>query len=186
MSGLIWIQTVWQTLMVFLKDFFKNVNLKKQQQKTDNKKACKITQHAKLKHHTCPKILLPYLPYVFGQTGLSKQFRPRWDAAERGVSSGSTLFATHPAIFTQHWVVNCTGSNFRTYMVRSWGVRILWVNTVPVDMFHILFDWVVNSIDTDQIQYSVASDLCFCTVFSDLSFPILDFPQSFLAISNLI
>ena len=42
---------------------------------------------------------IPYLPYVFGQTGLSKQFRPRWDAAERGVSSGSTLFATHPAIF---------------------------------------------------------------------------------------
>ena len=45
------------------------------------------------------KYLLPYLPYVFGQTGLSKQYRPRWDAAKRGVSSGSTLFATHPAVF---------------------------------------------------------------------------------------
>ena len=43
--------------------------------------------------------MVPYLPYVFGQTGLSKQYRPRWDAAERGVSSGSTLFATHPATF---------------------------------------------------------------------------------------
>ena len=42
----------------------------------------------------------------------------------------TTLFATHPAILTQHRVVNCTGSNFRTYMVRSWGVRILRVNTV--------------------------------------------------------
>ena len=42
--------------------------------------------------------LIPYLPYVFGQTGLSKQYRPRWDAAEHGVSSGSTLFATHPAV----------------------------------------------------------------------------------------
>ena len=42
---------------------------------------------------------IPYLPYVFGQTGLSKQYRPRWDAAERGVSSGSTLFPTHPATF---------------------------------------------------------------------------------------
>ena len=31
---------------------------------------------------------------------------------------------------TQHRVVNCTGSNFKTYMVRSWGVRILRVNTV--------------------------------------------------------
>ena len=26
--------------------------------------------------------------------------------------------------------MNCTGSNFRTYMVRSWGVRILRVNMV--------------------------------------------------------
>ena len=42
---------------------------------------------------------IPYLPYIFGQTGLSKQFRPRWDATECGVSSVSTLFATHPAIF---------------------------------------------------------------------------------------
>ena len=32
-----------------------------------------------------------YLPYVFGQTGLSKQYGP--------VSSGSTLFANHPAFF---------------------------------------------------------------------------------------
>ena len=31
---------------------------------------------------------------------------------------------------TQQRVVNCTGSNFRTYMVRSWSVRILRVNTV--------------------------------------------------------
>ena len=43
-------------------------------------------------------IVLPYLLYVFGQTSLSKQSRPRSDAAERGVWSGSTLFATHPAI----------------------------------------------------------------------------------------
>ena len=34
-------------------------------------------------------------------------YRPRGDATKRGVSSGSTLFAIHPAIFlTQHWVVN--------------------------------------------------------------------------------
>ena len=36
--------------------------------------------------------------YIFGQTGLSKQCRPRSDAAKRGVWSGSTLLATHPAI----------------------------------------------------------------------------------------
>ena len=40
------------------------------------------------------QVLISYLPYIFGQTGLSKQCRSR-DA----VSSGSTLFATHPAVF---------------------------------------------------------------------------------------
>ena len=40
----------------------------------------------------------PYLLYVFGKTVLSKQCRPRSKATECGVSSGSTLFATHPAI----------------------------------------------------------------------------------------
>ena len=39
------------------------------------------------------------LPYVFRQIGLSKQCRPRWDAAVHNISSGSTLFATYPAIF---------------------------------------------------------------------------------------
>ena len=43
-------------------------------------------------------IILPYLLYIFGQTGLSKQCRRRSDAAERGVWSGSILFATHTAI----------------------------------------------------------------------------------------
>ena len=36
--------------------------------------------------------------YEFGQTGLSKQCRPGSDTTEHGVWSGSTLFATHPAI----------------------------------------------------------------------------------------
>ena len=43
-------------------------------------------------------IIIPYLLCVFRQTGLSKQCSPRSDAAERGVWSGSTLIATHPAI----------------------------------------------------------------------------------------
>ena len=73
---------------------------------------------------------IPYLPYVFRQTGLSKQWRPRWDAAECGVSSGSKLFATLSNFQTQHRLVNCTCSNFRTNMGRSCGVWILEVNTV--------------------------------------------------------
>ena len=44
-------------------------------------------------------IKCPYLPYVFGKTGLSKQCRLRSDAGKCGVWSGSTLFATYPAIF---------------------------------------------------------------------------------------
>ena len=43
-------------------------------------------------------IILPYLPYVLGQTGLYKQCRPRSDAAECSIWSGTTLFVTHPAI----------------------------------------------------------------------------------------
>ena len=42
--------------------------------------------------------IIVYTVYVFGQTDLSKLCRPRRDATDRGVSSGSTLFATHPAI----------------------------------------------------------------------------------------
>ena len=43
-------------------------------------------------------IMSPYLLYVFGLAVLSKQCRPRSDAAERGVRSESTLLATHPEI----------------------------------------------------------------------------------------
>ena len=44
------------------------------------------------------KIILPYLPEVLGQTYLSKQCKPRPDVAEHGIWSGSTLFATYPAV----------------------------------------------------------------------------------------
>ena len=40
---------------------------------------------------------LPYLPYVFGQTGLSKQCKPRWDLICR-VSSGSKLYQYFSAV----------------------------------------------------------------------------------------
>ena len=43
-------------------------------------------------------LIISYLLCVFGQTGQSKQCSPSSDAAKRGVWSGSTLFATHPAI----------------------------------------------------------------------------------------
>ena len=53
----------------------------------------------------CPKRLkiawynIPYFVKVFGQTYMRKQCRPRSDAAERGVWSGSQLFAIHEAVF---------------------------------------------------------------------------------------
>ena len=39
-------------------------------------------------------IILPYLLYVIGKTGISKLYRPSSDATERGFWSGSTLFTT--------------------------------------------------------------------------------------------
>ena len=46
----------------------------------------------------CMKISQPYLPDDFNETVLSKQFRPRSDAAKCGIWSGSTLIATYPAV----------------------------------------------------------------------------------------
>ena len=39
---------------------------------------------------------LPYLPLVFRQTGPNKHCRPKSDAAQCTVSSGFTMFVTHP------------------------------------------------------------------------------------------
>ena len=47
-SGLIWSQTVWHPDGI-PEDIFEKVNLKKKS--TDNKKACKITQHAKINEY---------------------------------------------------------------------------------------------------------------------------------------
>ena len=43
-------------------------------------------------------IIFLYLFYVLWQTGLSKQCRPRSDAKECGIWSGSILFTTHPTV----------------------------------------------------------------------------------------
>ena len=78
-----------------------------------------------------PKWLLPtilYLPFVVRQTGLSKQCRPRWNCTMRNIRAYTVCH--HPAIFRH----NCTCSNFKTSMVRSWGVGILRVNTVLYTM----------------------------------------------------
>ena len=52
----------------------------------------------KPQHNPILRGLLPYLFYIFRQTALSKQCRPRFDAAECGVWSGFTLLATNQAI----------------------------------------------------------------------------------------
>ena len=44
------------------------------------------------------RLICTYLLYVFRKTRLSKQCRPRSEATDRGVWSGSTLFAILPAI----------------------------------------------------------------------------------------
>ena len=47
---------------------------------------------------------IPYLPYVFRQTGLSKEGRPRLYAIEGDISSGSTLsdLRVQPLLGRQH------------------------------------------------------------------------------------
>ena len=66
-----------------------------------------------------------------GQTGLSTQCRPRSDAAECSIWSGSTQFATNKAVFWTHQqTVKWSYSSFRLSTVRRLGVPILKVTTV--------------------------------------------------------
>ena len=55
------------------------------------------------------------LLYVLGQTDLSKQCWPRSDAAELGVRSGSTLFATSSAILH---TLTCNKTNLLKRSIR--------------------------------------------------------------------
>ena len=59
--------------------------------------------------------------YAFEKTGLSKQCSPRSDAAERGVWSGSILFAIHPTIL-QTFTVS------KLNLLRSIRYRIMSLN----------------------------------------------------------
>ena len=61
-----------------------------------------------------------YLSKVFRQTGLSKQCRPRWDAAECGIWSGSALFATHPTC--RHIQLQCKYGE--EWILSYWQTRI--------------------------------------------------------------
>ena len=68
----------------------------------------------------------------------SKQYRPRWDTAEYGVSSGLCCSPLIQQFLDKHRVVNCTCSNFRSVVVRNWDVRILRVNTVKCQLISTL------------------------------------------------
>ena len=67
---------------------------------------------------------IPYLPYVSDRQAWANSLDP-----DEMLQNAVSHLGIHclPCI-QQHWVVNCTGSNFRTYMVRSWGVQIRRVN----------------------------------------------------------
>ena len=56
------------------------------------------------KFHIYPKYLdsLIHLCLASHKRGIGKQYRPRSDAAERGVWSGSKLFAINTGISTKH------------------------------------------------------------------------------------
>ena len=94
--------------------------------------------------------VLLYLPKVFRQTSLSKQYRPRSDATECGIWSGPALFATHPTIGrSSSKMVLFIYEYFKTSTVRSWCVLIEWVDWAVT--LHLLSDWplwmMTNSTD---------------------------------------
>ena len=66
--------------------------------------------------------------YVFGLTGLSKQWKPKSDAAGRGFWSGSILFVAHPAVSINEKIVNWI-AQFLARVRLDLDVRILKVNT---------------------------------------------------------
>ena len=73
---------------------------------------------------------LPYLSYVLGQTGLREQYKPRSDATECGICSGSTLFATYPVDFR---LINTDG--------QSLGQVWKWVKVCYVSWAIIIIKW---------------------------------------------
>ena len=84
-----------------------------------------------------PLLTILVLLYVLGQTSLSKWCRFRWDIAESDVSSGSTLFTTHPAILD-------TKSGSKLYLVQickysnGWCLKEVSVQnlvTIAIDIF---------------------------------------------------
>ena len=114
----------------------------------DNERLCAITR--------CSHELTIFTVSI--QTGRSKQCRPRWDAAECGISSGSTLFATLPVIFRDQGV-NCTYSNFRS-MLRSWDDLIRRAN-----MLISVSKWVRTQDLVIQVRntYHLATQKCSVT-----------------------
>ena len=82
-----------------------------------------------------PQLTHISLASYFGDIG--KQYRPRWDAAERGVSSGSTLFAYRN--FYKQWNKNekntpdsaKTESGLVQMIMMGKSIRQMWVNIMP-------------------------------------------------------
>ena len=58
------------------------------------------------------------LHYAFDQTSMSKQCRPRWDAANAASHQGLHCLPLIQLFKTLKWVVNCTCSNFRLSIVK--------------------------------------------------------------------
>ena len=100
----------WGIPWTFFLPFFDRVSeqIKKKKKKKKKKKSGSYNTSRNDLEGRFDLIKLPYLLYIFGQTGLSKQCRLISNAAERNVCSGSTLFATRSTFLTHLRVVNWT------------------------------------------------------------------------------
>ena len=70
--------------------------------------------------------------------------KPRADTAERGIWSGSTLFATHPAILHSFILVGSKMDFLKTIKGRGWGAQLkpskpLWIRP----WLYISADWLL-------------------------------------------
>ena len=97
----------------------------------------------------CPSIYLSdvnqYLPYVFGQTGLSNSLHPD-ETLQNAVS--------HQDLHCLPLLLQFLDTNSRTSMVRSWGVWILSVHMVSHLYFLLICQkiarWITSSADTNK------------------------------------
>ena len=92
-------------------------------------KLCAICNNRAMLIHRSIDGDMPYLLYVFGQTGLSKPCRPNETPQNVAFHQGLHCFATHPTIFRHN-------SSSKLYLFKFWNKygKELWCPNTRVNM----------------------------------------------------